>query len=154
VRLQIERGREAGRFASVLTQLAAHRALNAIVLTVEDLEADERFWKALRFRRVHADDELVILGLTSLVPPVETSYVLLFRVDRATPCYTDAEGINEIALLCASCSASLGACRQGVFRSSVSTFSVAGKEIDLGYLRSPSGALAELYSVRIGAHEG
>jgi hypothetical protein len=152
-RLQIERGREAGRFANIVSQLAAHNDFNALILTVENLEEDEQFWKALRCHRIHSDDELVVLGLTSLLPPKENTYILLFRVDSARLCHTDAEGINEIAFLCDSCSTSLDTCRQGGFRSSVSTYSVDGKEINLGYLRSPSGALAELYSVRIRSHE-
>jgi hypothetical protein len=40
-----------------------------------------------------------------------------------------------------------------VFKSSVDAFFVDGKEVDLGYLRSPSGVLAELLSVRLAVHE-
>jgi hypothetical protein len=147
------RWREEGRFAEIVSQLAVRRVFNALVLTVEDLEVNERFWTDLRFRRIHADQDLLILMLTSPLPPHESSFILLFRVESVAPCYTDAEGINEIALLCASCSASLDACNRDIFRSSVSTFSVGGKEIELCYLRSPSGVLTELYSVRNPARE-
>jgi len=36
-----------------------------------------------------------------------------------------------------------------VFECSVDTLVVDGKSIDLGYLRSPSGVLVELFSVRL-----
>jgi len=148
VRSKIERGREAGTFSGVLSQLSAHPVFNAVVVSVEDPAADERFWKDIRFRRIVADDDVVVVGQSSLLPPFENRYVVLFKTDRTVPCYTDAEGINEIALLCASCRASLDAFRHDVFRSSVSAFSVNGNEVSLGYLRSPSKALVELMSVR------
>src|SRR5262245_15478087 len=58
VRMQIERGQEAGTFSRILSQLSAHPVFNALVLSVEDPGADERFWKDIRFRRILADDEM------------------------------------------------------------------------------------------------
>jgi hypothetical protein len=148
LRQQVSRGEESGTFAGILSQLSAYPGFNALVVPVEDPEAEARFWKDIRFRRIGGDDEVVILGIDSLLSPVELRYVLLFATDRTAPCYTDAEGINEIALLCSSCQTSISQFPQDVFRSSVSAFPVRGMEISLGYLRSPSGVLVELFSVR------
>ena len=153
VREQIDRSLRGYRFADVASLLAAHPVFNAVVIPVEDLAAEESFWEELRFQTIHADGEVVILSLKSLVPPVETDYIILYKVDYAMRYHTDLEGINEIALLCNSCAANLRAFPQDVFKSSVDTLLVDGKEIDLGYLRSPSGVLAELFSVRLAVHE-
>jgi hypothetical protein len=153
VREQVDRSLGGYCFADIASLLAAHRAFNAVVIPVEDLAAEERFWAEFRFKKIHADDDVVILGLRSLVPPAESHYLILYRVDYAIQYHTDVEGINEIALLCSSCSADLRAFPQDVFKSAVDKLLVDGKEIDLGYLRSPSGVLAELFSVRLVAHE-
>jgi hypothetical protein len=136
-------------FQDVVSRLATQRAFNAVVIAVEDLAAEERFWHALRFTTTHADGEVVILSLRSVVPPVQDRHIVLLRVPHATAYHTDLEGINEIALLCSSCSADLRAFPGAVFECSVDTFVVDGKSIDLGYLRSPSGVLVELFSVRL-----
>ena len=153
IREQIGRSLDGWSFADIAALLASHGEFNAVVIPVEDLAAEERFWEGLRFRRVHSDGEMVVLGLKSLIPPAQSDYIILFQVDFATPYHTDLEGINEVALLCHSCAADLKAFPQHVFKSAVDTFRVDGKEIDLGYLRSPSGVLAELLSVRLAAHE-
>jgi hypothetical protein len=153
VREQVDRSLRGYGFADIVSLLAAHEVFNAVVIPVEDLAAEERFWEELRFKKIHADDEAVILGLQSLVPPAERHYIILYRVDYAIRYHTDVEGINEIALLCNSCSADLRTFPQDVFKSAVDTLLVDGKEIDLGYLRSPSGVLAELFSVRFVANE-
>jgi hypothetical protein len=149
VRERCERPAHEVPFAEIASLLAAHPVLNAVLIPVEDLAAEERFWQDLRFKKIHADAEMVVLSLKSLVPPAENGYLVLYKVDYAVRYHTDVEGINEIALLCNSCSADLRAFPQDVFKSSVDTLRVDGKEIDLGYLRSPSGILAELFSVRL-----
>lgn len=149
VREQIERSLDGYTFADIVALLAAHTVFNAMVVPVEDLAAEERFWQGLRFKTLHADGEVVILGLKSLVPPGQSDYIILHKVDYAIPYHTDVEGINEIALLCNSCTADLKAFPQDVFKSTVDRFLVDGKAVDLGYLRSPSGVLAELFSVRL-----
>jgi hypothetical protein len=151
VREQIERSLRGYSFADIVSLLETHTVFNAVVVPVEDLSAEGRFWEELRFKTLHADGEMVILGLKSLVPPGQSDYIILYQVDYAMRYHTDLEGINEIALLCNSCSADLKAFPQDVFKSTVDTFHVDGKEIDLGYLRSPSGVLAELFSVRLAA---
>jgi hypothetical protein len=152
VRGTIERAQEKDRIADVLSQFPAQRSFNAVVIAVEDLEAEAAFWQALRFRKIVADQEMAVLALTSLFRPADTHYILLFKVDYVTARYTDAQGINEIALLCSSCQASLNDFREDVSRTSVSVFPVNGKEISLGYLRSPSGVLGEVFSVGIAAN--
>ena len=151
LRTNIERTQEKSRIVDALEQLSVHGAFNAIAIAVEDLESEEAFWTALRFHRIAADDEIAVLALTSLMPPAETHYIFLLKTGYATERYTDAEGVNEIALLCSSCQASLDSFRQGVSRTGASVFAIGGKEISLGYLRSPSGVLAELFSVKIPA---
>lgn len=151
VREQIERSLGGYTFEDIVALLETHTVFNAMVVPVEDLAAEERFWQGLRFKTLHADGEMVILGLKSLVPPGQSDYILLYKVDYAIPYHTDLEGINEIALLCNSCSADLKAFPQDVFKSTVDRFLVDGKAVDLGYLRSPSGVLAELFSVRLAA---
>jgi hypothetical protein len=150
IRKQIGRSLNGWSFADIALLL---EEFNAVVIPVEDLAAEERFWEGLRFRKIYSDGDMVVLGLKSLIPPAQSDYIILFQVDFATPYHTDLEGINEVALLCHSCSADLKAFPQDVFKSTVDTFCVDGKEIDLGYLRSPSGVLAELLSVRLVAHE-
>ncbi len=149
IREQIDRSLHGWSFADIASLLAAHAEFNAVVIPVEDLAAEERFWEGLRFRKVHSDGEVAVLGLKSLIPPGQSDYIILFKVDFEMQYHTDMEGLNEVALLCHSCSADLKAFPQDVFKSSVGTLSVDGKEIDLGYLRSPSGVLAELLSVRL-----
>lgn len=153
VREHIDRSLRGYRFADIVSLLAAHPVFNAVVVPVEDLAAEESFWKELRFKTIHSDGEVVVLGLKSLVPPAETHYLILFGVDYALRYHTDLEGINEIALLCNSCSADLEAFPQDVFRTSVDTLLVGDREISLGYLRSPAGVLAELFSVRVALGE-
>lgn len=149
VREQVDRSRQGYGFADLVALMATQPVLNAVVIPVADLAAEERFWAELRFKTLHADDEVVILSLKSLIPPAEIEYLILYKVDYAIRYHTDLEGINEIALLCNSCSAGLRDFPQDVFKSSVDVLLVDGKEISLGYLRSPSGVLAELFSVRL-----
>lgn len=149
VRAQIDRSLDGYGFSDLVSLMASQPVFNAVVVPARDLAAEERFWTALRFRTIHAEEEMRVLGLRSLVPPAGLGYLLLFQVDYTVPYHTDLEGLNEIALLCSSCSAGLRDFPQDVFRSSVDTLLVDGKEISLGYLRSPSGVLAELFSVRI-----
>lgn len=148
----IERAREKDQIADVLSQFSAQRPFNAVVVAVGDLEAEAAFWQALRFRKIVGDQEMAVLALASLLPPAETHYILLCRVDFITARYTDAQGINEIALLCSSCQASLNDFHEGVSRTSVSRYSVNDREISLGYMRSPSGVLGEVFSVGIAAN--
>ena len=148
----IERAGEKEQIADVLSQFSAQRPFNAVVVAVSDLEAEAAFWETLRFRKIVADQDMAVLALTSLLPPAETCYILLCKVDFATSRYTDAQGINEIALLCSSCQASLNDFHEDVSRTSVSVFPVNGREISLGYLRSPSGVLGEVFSVGIAAN--
>jgi len=140
-------------FADIASLLAEHAEFNAVVIPVEDLSAEEHFWQGLRFKQIYSDSELVILTLKSLIPPAQDDYIVLYKVDFRMQYYTDMEGINEVALLCHSCSADLKAFPQDVFKSSVDTLLVDGKKVELGYLRSPSGVLAELLSVRLAIHE-
>jgi hypothetical protein len=153
LREQLERSLPGFRFADLVSLVALQPRWNAVVVPVEDLAAEEEFWAALRFERVHADGDLVILGLRSLVPPRGVGYLVLFKVDFPLRYHTDLEGVNEIALLCDSCAGSLRRFPvEGAWRSSVDTVLVDGKQIDLGYLRSPSGVLAELFSVKLPRH--
>jgi hypothetical protein len=152
LRENFEYMQEQPRILDVLAQLSVHGAFNAVVIAVEDLESEEAFWTALRFRRIAADDEIAVLALASFLPPVETHYVVLLKAGYATARYTDAEGVNEIALLCSSCQDGLDSFPQNVSRTGASVFAIGGKEISLGYLRSPSGVLSELFSVKIPAN--
>jgi len=138
--------------ADAVSWLEAHDAFNAVVVPVTDLTRELPFWRQLRFEELCRDDELAVYGLKSLLPPGESRYLLFYRVERSLECYTDMEGLNEIALLCTSCSADLKAFPLDVFKSSIDTVPVNGREISLGYLRSPGGVLAELFSVRLPAH--
>ena len=149
VRAQVDRSRDGYSFADIASLLATSVVFNAVVIPVETLSAEARFWEALRFTAIHSDDELAILRLESLLPPAQSHYVLLFRAGYAGRYHTDLEGINEIALLCDSCRPSLRAFPQSAFRSTVDTLLVNDRQIDLGYLRSPSGVLVELFSVRL-----
>jgi hypothetical protein len=152
-RAHVDRSVSADAFGEIGSRLATQRAFNAVVIAVDDLSAEECFWRRLRFTTIHADDELVILSLTSLLPPRDARFIVLLRVGYATGYHTDLEGINELAFLCGSCAGDLRTFPPSTFRSSVDTFVVNGQSIDLGYLRSPSGVLAELFSVRFAALE-
>jgi hypothetical protein len=153
VREKLDRSLDGYSFADIAALLTEHAEFNAVVIPVKDLSAEERFWEGLRFKKIHSDSELTILTLKSLIPPAQDHYIILYKVDFGMQYHTDMEGINEVALLCHSCSADLRAFPQDVFKSSVDAFLVDGKEVDLGYLRSPSGVLAELLSVRLAVHE-
>ncbi|HTU47164.1 MAG TPA: hypothetical protein VMF91_19030 [Bryobacteraceae bacterium] len=153
VRKKLDRSLDGYSFADIAGLLAEHAEFNAVVIPVEDLPAEEHFWQSLRFKQIYSDSELVILTLKSLIPPAQDDYIVLYKVDFRMQYYTDMEGINEVALLCHSCSADLKAFPQHVFKSSVDTLLVDGKQVELGYLRSPSGVLAELLSVRLAIHD-
>jgi|SRR5580693_33946 hypothetical protein len=147
LREQLERSLAEPGLPGLVALLTRRPLFNAVVVPVADLAAEEGFWTALRCERVHADRELAILGLRSLVPPAGLGYLILLKGDSPLRYHTDLEGINEIALLCTSCSTTLRSFPLPVWKSTVDTLQVDGKQIDLGYLRSPAGVLAELFSV-------
>ncbi|HEX2207983.1 MAG TPA: hypothetical protein VHG93_09910 [Longimicrobium sp.] len=135
-------------FDRLVALLERCETLNAVLVPVPDPLAEQAFWEGLRFQPVHADRDFVVLRLRSPLPASGDRYVLLRKVDYTPRWFTDLEGVSEIALLCSSCSASLHALPAATFRTSISRLTIAGKCVDIAYVRSPAGVLVELFSVR------
>lgn len=134
-------------FDRLLAILERCGSLNAVLVPVPDPTAEQAFWEDLRFQPVHADPDLVVLRLRSPLPAAGDRYVLLRKVSYTPRYFTDAEGVSEIALLCTSCAGSLNALPPATFRTSISRLTIAGKALDIAYVRSPAGVLVELFSV-------
>jgi hypothetical protein len=148
LRAPLEQAARGFSFSEMVSLVSGYQNLNAVVIPVPDPGAELAFWQSLNFDLVSADDELVVLRLSSRIPPVGDRYVLLHKADYSVRYHTDLEGINEIAILCSSCSSSLKAVPEATFRSSVSRFFI-GRQLDIGYLRSPTGILVELFSLAL-----
>lgn len=132
-----------------LSLLIAQQDFNAVVVPTANLVAETQFWAALRWTELATDTGIAVLGLKPLLPQAETCYLVLYEVDRTSPGYTDLEGLNEIALLCSSCSKELENFPGEAFRSSVDHLEIGDRNIEMGYLRAPSGVLVELLSVKL-----
>jgi hypothetical protein len=134
-------------FDRLVNVLEGCERLNAVLVPVPDPLAERAFWEGLRFQAVHADRDLVVLGLRSPLPASGDRYVLLRKVGYTPRYFTDLEGVSEIALLCSSCSTSLNTLPAATFRTSVSRLTIAGRSLDIAYVRSPGGVLVELFCV-------
>ncbi len=141
------KARQGFSFGELVSLTNGYRALNAVVVPVEDIAAEHAFWGRLGFKSVHADEALVVLRHDPCVPPAGPRYILLYAVPYAVPHFTDMAGISEIALLCSSCASAYKRFPEATFRTSISEVRIAGRRLNIGYVRSPAGVLVELFAL-------
>jgi hypothetical protein len=138
--------REGLSLGDLTSLIKDYRVLNAVVVPIEDIAAEHAFWQRLGFKTVHADKELVVLRHDPYVPPAGPRYILLHAVSHAVSHFTDMAGVSEIALLCSSCSVVYKRFPEAT-RTSISELLIAGRRLNIGYVRSPAGVLVELFSL-------
>lgn len=141
------KARQGFSFAELASLINGYRAVNAVVVPVEDVVAEHAFWQRLGFKAVHADKDLVVLRHDPYVPPAGPRYILLHAVPYTVPHFTDMDGVSEIALLCSSCAAAYKRFPETTFRTSISEVLIAGRKLNIGYVRSPAGVLVELFAL-------
>ncbi len=140
---------DASSFAQLASRLQALPALNAVIIPARDVAREAMFWKRLGLIVVLSEPEVVVLFLAARIPPFEARYIVVAYTEESTTSasFTDFAGVNEVALLCTSAANSAELAGGDSFRTPVSRLIVAERALDITFVRSPSGALVEFFSV-------
>lgn len=121
--------------------------LNSVAIFTDELRLESEFWQSLGFKLEASNDYTIVLSLAARIPPMVKSYIIITQSEKTSERFTDYIGLNEIALLCTSVSSILSTVDSAIFHTQVSRMTIAGNPLDICFLKSPSGVLAELFSV-------